>query len=281
AVFAGGVALDTLEDFFNTGMLPTSDIIHTAHSLLNKSLLQQVGSQSPNPRVYMLYTIREYGSMRLHDQGELEECQRSHALYYLHLVEKAMGYLRGAKQDLWLQLLEQEQSNLEAALEWLVIKQETMLALRFIESFGKFCGLRGYWSKEKHWLTSTLTLPNSSESKQIRARVLRRTGYLSYRLGDLEIARELLEESIVISRKCADKQNLAGALAGLGLVLSRQKDTSYADKLLHESVRIAREAGDTWTIANALHNLAHIIHSQGRPDEAHRLLTESLRLSRQ
>src|SRR5205823_5895697 len=98
------------------------------------------------------------------------------------LVERAGPFLRGAEQIVWLERLEEEKDNLRAALGWLIDHREAELALRFCDVFGKFCGLRGYWSEEQRWLKAVLELPKTPDQTAIRARVLRRAGHLAYRL---------------------------------------------------------------------------------------------------
>jgi predicted ATPase/transcriptional regulator with XRE-family HTH domain len=279
AVFSGGVTLSTLEDFFRAQGCSPPDILHLTHALLQKSLLQRERSESANPRVFLLNTVRDYGLHYLDTQGELEQCQRAHAMYYLSLVEEAALYLAGGEQGRWLLSLEQERLNLQAALEWLLHRQESSLALRFVEAFGKFCGLRGDWSEEYHWLQRALRLPCPCEARMVRARVLRRIGYLSYRFRNLEVAQTFQEESIALSRECMDLHNLAGALVGLGLVLYRQKEIEHAYQILSESVIVAHETSDSWVIANALHSLARVALFLGRIDEAEALLCECRRLS--
>ncbi|GHO96617.1 hypothetical protein KSF_066650 [Reticulibacter mediterranei] len=279
SVFTGSVSLDTIEAFFDTGEHSELDIVNRVIVLLENSLLQCTDWGSVNPRFAMLETIRKYGLECLRKDGELEESQRSHAIFYLHIAEKAASYLTGPQQDIWLQQLEQDQTNLRAALEWLVTHKETGLALRFCEAFGKFCGLRGYWTEEQQWLRATLALPQTSESKAIRAKVLRRAGHLAYRFRDLTTARTLQEESVAISRDLADKQNLAGALSGLGWVLYRQNEITAAGHLLKESVEVARETGDAWTLANALESFGRYMHYQGDTKKAYASLKESLALS--
>lgn len=278
SVFIGGVSLDTIEDFFEAGEQSELDIVDKVISLLDKSLLQCVNRESANPYFLMLETIREYGLVCLQEHGELEKSQHSHAIFYLHMVEKAAAYLTGSQQDIWLLRLEQEQPNLHAALEWLITRRETVLALRFVEAFGKFCGLRGYWTAEQRWLKLALELPQLPVDQGIRARVLRRAGHLAYRFRDLTTARTLQEESVQISHNLDDKSNLAGALSGLGWVLYRQNEIVTASQLLRESVKVARETGDAWILANTLESYGRYMHSQGEIEEARAALQESILL---
>lgn len=280
SIFVGGCTLEAAETLFSRTEQQTIDIINTLTSLLDKSLIQQVGQEDEEPRFVLLETVREYGLDLLHKQGELEPAYSAHAMYYLAFIERAEQYLKGAQQAEGLALIELEQENLRAALQWFIEQRETDCALRFCDIFGKFCGLRGYWTEEQRWLRAVLALPQMPEHLGVRARVLRRAGHLAYRLRDLASARALQEESILLSREQGDKQNLAGALSGLALTMYRQNNIAAAIPLLQQSIISARESGDKWAIANSLENLGRLIFYQGDVNEARLLLEESVTLSR-
>jgi len=281
SIFANGVSLETLETFFAIDKSAAINILDGITSLLNKSLIRCITSDTtPSLQIELLETMREYGLDCLRTNGELEECQHSHAMYYFHLIENAVTYLTGMQQDQWLRMLEREKGNLSVALHWLIDHNEIVRALHFCEAFGKFCGLQGYWSEEQHWLKIVLGLPQILEAKAIHARVLRRAGHLAYRLRDLVSARKLQEESVAHSREIGDKQNLAGALSGLGWILYRQDEINLAGQFLHESMEVARASGDIWTLANSLESLGRFMYCQGKIDEAYSHLEESIALSR-
>ncbi len=280
SIFVGGYTLEAAETLFSRREQQTIDIINTLTSLLDKSLIQQGGQEDEEPRFVQLETVREYGLDLLHKQGELEPAHSAHAMYYLAFVERAGQYLKGAQQAEGLALIEREQENLRAALQWFIEQRETDCALRFCDIFGKFCGLRGYWTEEQRWLRTVLALPQTPECLGMRARVLRRAGHLAYRLRDLATARALQEESVLLSREQGDKQNLAGALSGLALTMYRQNNIAAAIPLLQQSIISARESGDKWAIANSLENLGRLIFYQGYVNEARLLLEESVALSR-
>jgi tetratricopeptide (TPR) repeat protein len=233
----------------------------------------------------MLETMREFGYICLRENGELERCQREHALYYLTLVEQAAPELKGHEQMDWLQRLESEGENLRAAQQWLVEHGETILALRFAEACGKFYGLRGYWGEEWYWLRAVLALPlpaDLQEGRAIRARVLRRAGHLAYRLRHLNEARQWQQESVRLSRAVDDQVNLAGALSGLAWTIYRQQEeAALTDQYLQESLVAARASGDRWCLANTLESIGRYEYYQGDYAVAHALLDESVQLARE
>ena len=77
---------------FAAPMPEEMDVLETLASLVDNSLLvsRVEASAEPGddePRFTMLETIREYAAERLESNGEAEEVQRAHALYYLELAE--------------------------------------------------------------------------------------------------------------------------------------------------------------------------------------------------
>ncbi len=267
SVFSGGCPLDAAEAILS------HDSLNIIASLIDECLLQRDEQDGEMPRFVMLGTIREYGLHVLQTHGELSSSSDAHANYFLALVEEARPHLNGTQQVQWLTRLEQEKENLRAALTWLIEQKKTEGALRFCEAFGKFCGLRGYWGEEQHWLQAGLALAWPLKARAIRAKVLRRAGHLAYRLRNLVLARELFEESVALSRLQDDKPNLAGALLGLGWVFYRQNDLATASTLLRESVVTARASEDTWSLANTLESLGRLYHLQGDKESLARFLT--------
>lgn len=281
SVFSGGCTIEAAVAVCGKPGEPESNVFSLLASLLDQSLLQQETLETDNPRFILLESVREYGLERLREHNEMEESQREHALYYLAFVEQVLPYLTGSQQTTWLAQLDQEKDNLRAALTWLLNKNEVELALRFGEGFGKFCGLRGYWTEEWRWLQAILELPTTPALYSLRARILRRAGHLAYRLRQLVVARIWQEESIELSRESGDQNNLVGALSGLGWTLYRQNTVTLAEQLLNESVEVALASGNKWVLANALDSLGRFMHYQSRSAEARALLERSVVLARE
>lgn len=281
AVFADGCSLEAIEELCQLSQQGTIDVLALTRSLIDHSLLQHSTREEAGPSFTMLETLREFGIDSLHRAGEWEASRGAHADYYLALVEEAGPHLRGAAQAKWLERLEGEKENLRAALDWLLGERRTEQALRFCEAFGKFCGLRGYWSEEHYWLQMVLQQAQSVPPTPALGRVLRRAGHLAYRLRDLNSARCLLEQSVELSQNMEDLSNLAGALSGLGWVLYRQKRVARARQLLRRSREVARLSGDRWALANTLESLGRFLHVQGQSGEAQDLVEESVALARE
>lgn len=281
SVFARGCTLGAVAAICGTQNGREIDTFSLLASLLDNSLLRQEKPDAEEPRFVLLESVQEYGLDLLREHNEIAERQRVHALYYLALVEKAFPHLTGPQQIIWLAQLDQEKDNLRAALLWLLDKNEIELALRFCEGFGKFCGLRGYWTEEWHWLQTVLEFPVTSALQNLRARVLRRAGHLAYRFRNLAVARSWQEESVELSRASGDQPTLAGALVGLGWTLYRQNKIDLVEPLLNEGMEVALASGNKWVLASTLNSLGRFLHYQGRIEEARTLLEQGTVLARE
>ena len=280
AVFPGGCTLPATRKLWGVAAFQDLDALSILMSLLDKSMVRPVAQENVQPRFLMLETIREYCLELLRQQGELEATREMLASYCLELLATAEGYLKGPQQATWLEMLDQERQNLTAALAWLVQSQQSERALLFCEVFGKFCGLRGYWSEEAHWTSMVLELSKTVPGTQQRGRVLRRAAHLAYRMRDLPRAHALFEESCSISKELGDTTNLAGALSGLAWVYYREQNITQVPFLLEESVAAARASGNRWSLSNALESQSRFLLHQGRIAEATSLMEESLTLAR-
>ncbi len=117
SVFVRGYTLEAVEGLHTAlGEMP-ADVLDGVASLIDKSLLRQVGQEGEEPHLVMLATIREYGLEVLTSSGEMASTRQAHAHYYLSLVEDAEVEIGGPQQAAWLDRLEREHDNLRAALQ--------------------------------------------------------------------------------------------------------------------------------------------------------------------
>ncbi|HEY6406742.1 MAG TPA: LuxR C-terminal-related transcriptional regulator, partial [Ktedonobacteraceae bacterium] len=230
-------------------------------------------------RFRLLETIREYGLERLNASWEVESVRRSHAEYYLGLVEEAEPHLRGARQTEWLARLEQEQENLRAALGWLIEHEEVEPALRFCCALWRFWRLHGHWSEGRTWLEAALGLPQDAQPLAARARALCAAGDLAYYQDDYQSAHTFLEESVRLCRTLRDERELATALGLLGILAQVEGDLEAAGPLLEESEKLCRKLNLHWELSYLLRKLAGRAAQTGDLKQAAEYAQESLALA--
>ena len=166
-------------------------------SLADKSLIQLTGDE---PRIRMLQTIRDFGQERLAESPERQVIAQRHAEFFLALAEESEQLLAGSEQTRWLDLLEREQANLRAAIDWLRDEGQIEEALRLGGALWRFWWLRGDIDEGRHQLESLLA-QTAPVSPAVRAKALNGAGVLAESQGDWDTATRLHEESLEISRQ--------------------------------------------------------------------------------
>jgi predicted ATPase len=277
SIFAGGATLEAAAaiagDPESAGGMADLELIE---SLADKSLIQLTGDES---RIRMLQTIRDFGQERLAESPQRQVIAQRHAGYFLALAEESEQLLAGSEQARWLDLLEREQANLRAAVDWLRDAGQLEEALRLGGALWRFWWLRGDIDESRQQLESLLA-QTTPVSPAVRAKALNGAGVLAESQGDWDTARRLHEESLKISRQIGDQHGVAWSLNNLGVVAINQGDFTRAQALLEENLAVAEEAHDTASIATALNDLGLIAHSRHDYDRATALWTRSLTLFR-
>jgi predicted ATPase/DNA-binding SARP family transcriptional activator len=276
SVFAGGWTLAAAEAICGYEPVPVTAIPALLSQLANKSLIV---SETPK-RYRLLETLRQYGQERLQQTGEATVVSEKHLQFYWQLAEAAEPHLTGAEQPLWLQQLEVEHGNIQAALAWSIKSGSREAGVRLAGALGRFWRMRGYFSESRHWLDGVLA-SNTEVSKAARAKALNWAGRLAEMQGARERAQTLLQESLTLRRELGDGLGMAETLNNLASIAWTQDEHESARALFEESLALRRDLGDQWGTASTLNNLGAVAHSQGDYTRAQRLCTESLALRRE
>jgi len=287
SVFVRGYTLEAVEGLYTAlGEMP-ADVLDGVASLMDKSLLRQVGQEGEEPRLLMLATIREFGLEALTASGEMESIRRAHAAYYLALAEQAELELGGPQQGAWLERLEREHGNLRAALQWSLEQagdeeagQRREIALRLAGALHMFWWTHGHWSEGRTFLERALAV-GEGVAASVRAKALYAAANLAFAQSNYERAEALSEESLALFRELGDQPGIALSLRVLGNVAWVRGATARARSLLEEAVALARAVGFKENAAWALFSLALLANSQGEYARACALYEESLALFRE
>ena len=265
SVFVGGCTLEAVCAALDAETTAVS-VLDGVASLVDKSLLHQTEQVDGEPRYVMLETIREYGLECLQACGELEAVRRAHAAYYLRLAE-AMEPLIRAEQVQWLDQLEREHGNLQAALSWLITSEERELALRFGGALWQFWRRHGHLSEGYGFLERTLA-DSEGTAAPIRAKALIGAGVLAGELGNYAQAEILCEEGLRLSRDLEDPRSITTSLWMLGRVAYHKGEYVVARSLVEEALAVAQQVGSSWEMTHALDTLTFIAYDEGKYEEA-------------
>ena len=257
AVFVGGWTLEAAEAVCKVAGAGMCEMLDRVQSLIDQSLLGQVGATDGEPRFAMLETIREYALEQLEASGEAVALGHRHAAYYRALAEAAEPELRSAQQATWGKRLEAEHHNLRAALRWCVAQGDVEQGLRLGGALWRFWGFCGHALEGRTLLAELLALGGGGAMPRAKASL--GAGWLADMDHDRDVAAVLFEQSAALYREVGDRWGLAFALSYHGFELS------WSSHRAEESVALFQELGEPWGLALACLLRSELAARQGDP----------------
>jgi tetratricopeptide (TPR) repeat protein len=274
SVFRGGWTVEAAE-----AVCEASSALDYLEQLRDCSLVV-ADESAAEMRYRVLETLREYAAEQLAGE-ERDGLARRHAQWFLALAETAERKPAPGDRQRWLNRLEREHDNLNAALVWATQSGDIDLGLRLACALEEFWFHRGYLREGRDLLLRLLAHPAAAAPTKGRARALSVAGRLAglgtYQDEFSTAPRRLHVESLAIWRALGDG---AGISAPLLDVAMEEGDLTSAQALVEESLAIRRELGDAGGIADALACLAGIRRQAHDLSAARALLEECLSLSR-
>ncbi|MDQ6673486.1 MAG: tetratricopeptide repeat protein [Chloroflexota bacterium] len=283
-VFVGGISLEAARAVVASDGDP-ADMLPSLVALADKHLLQRDLSSRPDgePSFRMLATIREYAREQLHKAGELLRFEYQYATHWRDVAEQAQAQLRGPTQVDWLNRLDRERINLEAALTWSDRNDEIELGVRLAAALSWFWYLRGGdRSGARAWLERFASRSASLVSTAVaRANALSAAGLIAQYQLDLPAALVLQDAALRLGQELHSSQVTAMALGRLAHLSLFRTELPKGDNLASTSYEQYRELNDRWGMAFALGTRGLIARSQGRTEDATGYLQQSLKLFRE
>ena len=252
SVFAGGWPLEAAEVVGAGDGIEAGEVLDLLSRLVDKSMVVVGPSEGGTLRYGMLEPVRRYGEEHLVASGEAEAVRRRHARWYYRLAEEVEPWLRGARQEVWLERLATEYGNLRAALGWALDEGEVDLGLWFGGALGEFWYMSGNFGEGRRWLEAALAKSVDAPHTPARTRALLRAGWIAWEQGDYRDSVTLSEESLALSRELGDRAGSVAALSNLGWASLLADHPQRASALAYEAVELARAIGDTGGVARAL-----------------------------
>lgn len=221
------------------------------------------------------------------DSAALEAIQKNHAHYYLQLLHRQESLLVGPSAEEAHSLIAREIENIRLAWQWALTHGNLELLNQGYLSLYQFYEMRGWLDEGHRHFTQTVTALTaqlgaveqaSEQAALIFGRLQARAGWFTYRIGQLTLAREMLEECQQRFRRLAAQKDLAQCLSDLGLLARRNGDYANARDLFLESLALRREMNDRLGVAVSLNNLANAVRFLGEYEAARAYSLESLEL---
>jgi predicted ATPase/class 3 adenylate cyclase len=241
AVFSAGARLEEVEAVCGPREELGEDVIDSLSTLVEQSLIRRVDAEG-RLRFRMLHVIHEFALERLTESGEAAALARRHLETYTAYVESVAPELLGRDRRIWLDLLEQDQDNLRAALDWAVESGETDLAFRLSSAAWRLWQARGHLHEARLRLDEVLALEGGDPRN--RAKALEALGGILWWQSDLEGAFEIYRETVRLHRILGDPKELANALYNVSLATVFVQDANASREALDEAEALYRGLGD-------------------------------------
>ncbi|WP_032766749.1 BTAD domain-containing putative transcriptional regulator [Streptomyces sp. CNS654] len=152
AVFADGCTLEAAETVCGAGV----DVLDPLIRLVDRSLLTMTDGPAGEPRYRLPESVAAYARERLMEADEARAHEERHHAYVAALLEQAGEDLHGPGQRAGLAQLDEESTNIRAALARSVIRGDAGGALRLALAATWYWFLRGRWSEARRSLGAAL-----------------------------------------------------------------------------------------------------------------------------
>ena len=241
-VFRGGCTLEAAEDIAEADL----DLLQ---SLIDKSLVRVREGE----RFWMLETIREYAAERLEASADLDELRQRHAEWFLALAEEAEPHLFGGDAH-WFDRLRAEHDNLRAALDYLYETGNGEKQQQLAGALSRFWQTHGHEREGLQRLERALAA--DSAATPTRARALTAAGVMAVGTGEVELARQRLEEAHRLCERLGDAWGAARALGNIGYLEADARNHARAKAIFEQNLRTYEELGDENMVLISLRRLA-------------------------
>jgi predicted ATPase/DNA-binding SARP family transcriptional activator/Tfp pilus assembly protein PilF len=278
SIFAGSFTLEAAQAVCTGGEIHPDETLTLLGRLMDKSLLQV----DPAPRDAGLATryrfldsIGSFGRLKLDEAGESGHMRDRHAEYYVRLAEAAEPELLLSDQGFWNRLLLAEHDNIRAMVEWSAESDQAENAVRVVGALLWFWWSHGSMREGLNLTLQALALPSAAQFERYRARALNTACFLRWVLGDMESARQNIEEALSIFRKSNDEAGLAWSILFLGVLYTSEGQYDLANAALQDGISIARKLGDLNKSSFSLAFMGDVALQQGDRSKAKRVYEES------
>ena len=106
-------------------------------------------------------------------------------------------------------------------------------------------------------------------------------GWLDYRAGDRDLAKERFAEAVALGREAGDRPSVGMNLRDLGVLADIEGDQARARALNDESVKLLRAVGDAWNLSHSIRFAARLASQAGDRAQMRVLLEEVQNLDEQ
>lgn len=247
-------------------------------TLVDKSLLHQDSAG----RYEMHELLRQFVGRRLEREAQAE-VSANHARYYLDLLRRHEGDLRGHAMDRALALARTEVENIRLAWTWASEHGAFDLLAASACAFRSVCTMLGLWQEGAQLLEeaarATAAHPpagRNNPTDETLATLLIELAELYYNYSDPTLLAAVAEQLIRLGRRRALLQARTAGHLALGKAYIVQAQLTRARRRLTLALRLAQQSDLANLEAATLSALGHLAHLQGEKAHAQRLFEAAL-----
>jgi len=279
AVFPGGWTVESAEAVCAGDGIASDRVLDLLSQLVEKSLAIVDAS---GERYRMLETVRHYAAERLREvHGEAATRER-HLAFFVGLVERALDFLHGPSQGIWLQKLDAERENIVWAQAW--CDRSPMGAessVRLVSALKYYWLNRGMLGAGYASARTAVEQARAGSSPAVLKRALVNAGTIATFLGRYRDARDHLEAALALVEEPEDGPQKVATLLLLGEADLALGDASGALHRCEQAVALARSGiGNPRDLATAINAKAQLLRVSDRVDEASVLYREAFAIAR-
>jgi predicted ATPase/class 3 adenylate cyclase len=257
ATMSGSFSLDAVEAICAGDGLDPTEMVQLLRRLVATSWLIKE-REATHTRYRMLETSRQYALERLVASSEAERSRDRHTEWFLELAATAAGFLLGGPdQASWFDRVELELDNLRAALAWSLGEGDAAVALRISTALTRFWEVRGHWTEALRWLEQALERA-SGAPEHLRAPALVSASFMAFYRGCLDVARAFAEEGLAAARSAGDEVSEARGMRFLAVTEQRSGNEDVALDVAERAVALSRTTGVGADLAFALQVLGRL-----------------------
>ena len=268
-VFVGSWTLEAASAVCSRDGLPTDAVVDVLARLVSKSLAVAEHGEL-TVRYRLLETVRAYALGRLEAADETQALGERHAAFFLHLAEHT-GPL--SWDAVAAALLQAEEGNVRAALEWTLQHDQAELGLRLAAAAFPLWVYSGHFGEGRAWLERLFALSSAPAADAARAIALATDAQLLLMLGDVAGARARGESALEVQQVRGDVRGIGLALTVLGNIAMQLGDLAQAGALHANAAQHLREAGAPVNVINLVQR-ALVACELGEIDRARHFIGE-------
>jgi predicted ATPase/DNA-binding CsgD family transcriptional regulator len=259
SVFVGGFTLEGAE-----AVGAETSVLDLFTSLVDKSLVRQLGQPDGETRFSMLEAVREFGLEQLAASGEEEATRDAHAASFVALAEAAMPHYGGDRWLEWMDKVEADLPNCHAALEWADARGDVETVARLAGALWRPEFARGYPGDGGRWLERALAMRDSVSPAALTEVLGGAACYYAFLVDDSARAQALSTELIALGDELGDASAACDRHTFLGMLALRRSDYGEASAHYREALALAALGRDPAARrADAIFNLARLSFHQG------------------